>query len=57
MSGYLPAGDPVDLGLIFLATFHGIAALANGGLTRPQLLEPLIDHAVTHFLRGAGAAA
>ncbi|HEY0811983.1 MAG TPA: TetR/AcrR family transcriptional regulator [Pseudonocardia sp.] len=55
--GRLPAGDPVRLGLIFIATLQGIAVLANSGITRSDQLRPLIDEAVTHFLRGVRSSA
>lgn len=55
--GRLSAHDPVHLGLIFLATVHGIAALANGGITRSDQLDLLTDEAVAHFLRGVRLSA
>jgi AcrR family transcriptional regulator len=53
--GVLAAGDPVRMGLIFLATLQGVAALVNGGIVGPGQLPGLIDDAVAQFLRGAGA--
>ena len=52
--GRLAAGDPQRIGVVMFATMQGIAALLNGGLVEPELLDGLVETAVDQFLRGAG---
>jgi AcrR family transcriptional regulator len=55
--GVVEEGEPERVCLVLFATVHGIAALANGGIVRPELVEELITDAIVHFLRGLRAAA
>ncbi len=53
----LPAGDPERIGLVHLASIQGIASLLNGGMVRPEQVEPLVDDAVGQFLAAASITA
>ena len=52
-NGSLERGDPEKIGIILFATVQGIAAMVNGGMIDPQLLDGLVETAVSQFLRGA----
>lgn len=54
--GQLPSGDPSRMGLIFLATLHGLAAMTNGGLIQPEQLDEMIDDAVAQVLHAERSA-
>jgi hypothetical protein len=54
--GKLRSGDPMRIGLIFVATLQGIAALVNGGVIPTGQLHELIDDAVAQFLRASRSA-
>ncbi|WP_203835191.1 TetR/AcrR family transcriptional regulator [Winogradskya humida] len=51
--GVLAAGDSHKVGVVLLATLHGIASLINGSLLVPELLDGLLETAVDQFVRGA----
>ena len=51
--GVIAPGDPHRAGVVLLATLQGIAALTNGNLVVPDLLDGLRETAVGVFLRGA----
>ncbi|TCK26075.1 TetR/AcrR family transcriptional regulator [Pseudonocardia endophytica] len=53
-AGALAAGDPERVGIVLFATMQGIAAVINGNLVEPSLLDDLVETAVTQFVRGAG---
>ena len=55
--GALEAGEPERVGLVLFATVQGIASLLTAGMMRPEQLEPVLDDALTRFLRGSRAAA
>ncbi|MEU6022097.1 TetR/AcrR family transcriptional regulator [Micromonospora sp. NPDC047134] len=50
--GALAPGDPEQVGIVLLATLHGIATLTNGNLVPPGLAEGLVGRAVDQFIRG-----
>jgi AcrR family transcriptional regulator len=52
-TGMVPAGDPMRIGLIFLATLQGIAALVNGSVVPAEQLHELTGDAVAYFLRAS----
>ncbi|MBB5076264.1 TetR/AcrR family transcriptional regulator [Nonomuraea endophytica] len=49
----LQEGDTARIGIVLFATLQGIAALINGKLVPPELLDGLVETAVEQFLRGA----
>ncbi|MFI6296949.1 TetR/AcrR family transcriptional regulator [Nonomuraea sp. NPDC050790] len=51
--GMLQAGDPTRIGIVLFATLQGIAALINGNLVAPELLDDLVETAVEQFAHGA----
>ncbi|MGW0436841.1 TetR/AcrR family transcriptional regulator [Micromonospora sp. NPDC003197] len=53
--GVLAPGDPGRVGVVLLATLHGIATLVNGGLVVPTLLDGIVETAVDQFIRGSKA--
>ena len=55
--GALEPGEPERVGLVLFATVQGIASLLTAGMMRPEQLEPVLDDALTRFLRGSRAAA
>ena len=54
--GALEPGEPERVGLVLFATVQGIASLLTAGMMRPEQLEPVLDDALTRFLRGSRAA-
>ena len=50
--GEIAAGDGLRAGLVTWSAFHGLAAMANSGLTGDEPLEPLVDLAVDQLLDG-----
>ncbi|GAB3460440.1 TetR/AcrR family transcriptional regulator [Streptomonospora sediminis] len=54
--GLLPAQDPEQTGLVFLATLQGIAGLANCGVVPLGQLDDLIDTATAQFPHMAPAS-
>ncbi len=55
-AGELADGDTAQVGIILFATMQGIAAVINGEMVRPELLEGVVDTAVEQFIRGARPA-
>ena len=55
-AGELAAGDPERVGIVLFATMQGIAALINGDMVKPELLDGLVETAVEQFVRGARPA-
>lgn len=55
-AGELAGGDTAQVGVILFATMQGIAAVINGEMVRPELLEGVVDTAVEQFIRGARPA-
>ena len=53
--GVLAPGDLGRVGIVLLATLHGIATLINGGLVVPTLLDGIVETAVNQFIRGSKA--
>jgi AcrR family transcriptional regulator len=53
-AGALPAGDPERIGLVHLATIHGIAALLAAGMVTADQVDALVEDATALF--GAAAA-
>ena len=51
-AGEVVAGDCERLGLVAWSAFHGLAAMANGGLLGDRPVEPLVDEAVARLLDG-----
>ncbi|TCB95734.1 TetR/AcrR family transcriptional regulator [Micromonospora zingiberis] len=51
--GVLEPGDPERVGIVLFATMHGIAALSNGNLLAPHLLDGITAIAVDQFIRGS----
>ncbi|MFE7503822.1 TetR/AcrR family transcriptional regulator [Promicromonospora sp. NPDC057488] len=51
--GALEPGDHERVGIVLFATLQGVAALHNGNIVRPELLDGLVESAIEHFLRGA----
>ena len=51
-AGEVVTGDAEQLGLVTWSAFHGLAAMANGGLLGDRPLEPLVDEAVERLLEG-----
>ncbi|QSB16715.1 hypothetical protein JQS43_10795 [Natronosporangium hydrolyticum] len=51
--GALERGDPARVGIVLFATLQGIAALSNGALVAPDLLDGLVATAVDQFIRGS----
>ncbi len=51
-AGEIVAADPFRAGLVTWAAFHGLAAMANGGLLGDAPLDALVDDAVDHLLDG-----
>nr|WP_269326694.1 TetR/AcrR family transcriptional regulator [Kineosporia mesophila] len=56
VQGVLREGPIDQIGIVLFATMHGIAAMTNGHLAPPDLLEGLANTAVEQFVRGAGRA-
>jgi AcrR family transcriptional regulator len=54
-AGALPAGDPERIGLVHLATIHGIATLLAAGMVTADQVDALVEDATALF--GAAAAA
>jgi AcrR family transcriptional regulator len=50
--GEIAAEDGLRAGLVTWSAFHGVAAMANSGLTGDEPLEPLVDLAVDQLLDG-----
>jgi AcrR family transcriptional regulator len=50
--GEIAAADPVGAAVATWSAFHGLAAMANSGLTGDAPLEPLVDLAVDQLLDG-----
>jgi hypothetical protein len=51
--GVLEPGDPQRAGIVLFATMQGIAALINGNLLAPELLDGIVETAVDQFIRGS----
>ena len=51
--GDIVAGDTERIGIVLFATLQGIAAIINGRIVRPELLDGLVETAVEQFLRGS----
>ncbi|GAA2059572.1 TetR/AcrR family transcriptional regulator [Streptomyces cheonanensis] len=51
--GVLEPGDVQRTGVVLFATMQGIAALVNGALVAPELLDGIVEAAVDQFLRGS----
>jgi AcrR family transcriptional regulator len=51
-SGQVVAGDPEQVGIVALATLHGLAALANNGMLGDAELGDLVDEAVDRLILG-----
>jgi AcrR family transcriptional regulator len=49
----LEPGDPQRVGIVLFATLQGIAALVNGNLVAPELLDGIVQTAVDQFMRGS----
>ena len=45
-------GEPERVGALAWASFHGLAAMANGGLLDGAQLDGLVDDAVEQLLDG-----
>jgi AcrR family transcriptional regulator len=52
-AGALPAGDPERVGLVHLATIHGIATLLGAGMVTPDQVDGLVEDATAQFLAAA----
>ena len=50
--GDVVASDPERIGALAWASFHGLAAMANGGLLDGAALDVLVDEAVVQLLEG-----
>ena len=55
-AGELAAGDPERVGMVLFATMQGLAALINGDMVKPELLDGLVETAAEQFVRGARPA-
>jgi AcrR family transcriptional regulator len=51
-SGDVVAGDPERVGIVALATLHGIASLANNGILGDADLDEVVDEAVERLVDG-----
>ncbi|GGM15776.1 TetR/AcrR family transcriptional regulator [Micromonospora yangpuensis] len=51
--GVLEPGDSQRTGIVMFATLQGIAALVNGNLVAPELLDGIVATAVDQFIRGS----
>jgi AcrR family transcriptional regulator len=51
-AGDVVGGDPERIGALAWASFHGLAAMANGGLLDGAALDVLVDEAVAQLLDG-----
>lgn len=51
--GVLEPGDSQRAGIVLFATLQGIAALINGSLVVPELLDGIVETAVDQFIRGS----
>ena len=51
-AGEVLPGDPERIGALAWASFHGLAAMANGGLLDGAQLDGLVDEAVEQLLDG-----
>lgn len=51
--GVLEPGDVQRVGVVLFATMQGIAALVNGNLVAPELLDGIVETAVNQFMRGS----
>ncbi|MEK8105758.1 TetR-like C-terminal domain-containing protein [Micromonospora sp. M12] len=51
--GVLEPGDSQRVGIVLFATLQGIAALINGSLVAPELLDGIVQTAVDQFMRGS----
>ena len=51
-AGEVIPGEPERVGALAWASFHGLAAMANGGLLDEAALDALVDDAVVQLLRG-----
>ena len=50
--GEITAGDGMGAALVTWSSFHGLAAMANSGMTGDAPLDPLVDLAVDQLLDG-----
>jgi hypothetical protein len=46
------AGDTERVGIVALATLHGIASLANNGMLATDELDEIVDEAVDRLVLG-----
>jgi AcrR family transcriptional regulator len=51
-AGEVVAGDPERVGVVALATLHGIASLANNGMLAGADLDEVVDEAVERLVHG-----
>jgi AcrR family transcriptional regulator len=51
-SGQVVPGDPERVGIVALATLHGLAALANNGMLGDATLDDLVEEAVDRIILG-----
>ena len=51
-AGEVVPGEPERVGALAWASFHGLAAMANGGLLDGAQLDGLVDDAVEQLLDG-----
>ena len=51
-SGQVVGGDPEHVGIVALATLHGLASLANNGMMGDMPLEPVVEEAVDRLIHG-----
>jgi AcrR family transcriptional regulator len=51
-SGQVVPGDPERVGIVALATLHGLAALANNGMLGDATLDDLVEEAVDRIVLG-----
>jgi AcrR family transcriptional regulator len=51
-SGEVVAGDPERVGIVALATLHGIASLSNNGMLADADLDAVVDEAVDRLVYG-----
>jgi AcrR family transcriptional regulator len=51
-SGQVVPGDPARVGIVTLATLHGLASLANNGMLGDAELEDVIEEAVDRIVLG-----
>jgi hypothetical protein len=51
-AGQVVAGDTERVGIVALATLHGIASLANNGMLATEDLDEIVDEAVDRLVLG-----